>query len=114
MIKGITNAQLRATLRERLVKLAVSEARPDPGPNKPSERSSQLFELAFRRGTVRQLVELIVLAEYDLKKPKENATHNDVRLFEAAYDKVIEEEMKKSDYHNKVEAFKLRYKNGRN
>lgn len=110
MIKGVTHTQLRQVLRERLVKLAESEAKPDPGPGKPSERSSQLFELAFRRGTVRQLVELIVLAEYDIKKPKLKANHNDLRLFEAAYDQVIGQEKTRSDYINKLEAFKLRYK----
>lgn len=97
MIKGVTNLQLRAILRDRLAKLAESEDAPDPGPGKPSERSSALYELAFRRGTVRQLVELIVLAESDWNKPTNRSSENDVEYYKTLCERVIETEKRKLD-----------------
>lgn len=51
--------ELYAMLSVRLMKLAEAEALPDPGPDEPSKRSSNLYLIAFRRGTVRELCELI-------------------------------------------------------
>jgi hypothetical protein len=95
MIKAITGSELRVALRERIELMKISEAKPDPGPHNSSERSSNLYELAFRRGTVRQISELIVLAEYGLSKPGKRANENDWTLYREACKEVVEEETRK-------------------
>lgn len=80
MIKAVSLATLERRLKKRLAKLAEIEGEPDPGPTRPAERSNNLYLLAFRRGTVRQLCELILEAKGDRR-----FTAEDVKDIEAKY-----------------------------
>jgi len=66
--------ELYTVLYERLVKLAEAEEMEDPGPDYPSRRTENIYLLAFRRGTVRQVCELIAWAECSDPKTIERAS----------------------------------------